>query len=160
MDIRTRNFTGILENLILIKQLYREFVILSQKILLIVTIAFLKIGDSEEKIRINNVFVCFLVCSFFIWLEMRNQPYMNDELNLFSLRSLFVMLLTIFLGVFGSISNNDLLILLLFILLAFINISFIVTMIRKYILLHMIIKKEWKFGKIIDKYHLFFDNGY
>lgn len=113
---------------------------------MIITITFIKIGDSEESVRLNNVFICFIICALYTFLLFIKKPFMNEDLNNFSFRTSVIMLITIFLGLFSSVAKENILILILFVLLVFVNLYFVIIMLKQYILLQLLLPKKFKFN--------------
>lgn len=122
----------------------------------------MKIGDTEETIRINNVFFCFIVCSIYLWAQIKYKPFLNEEMNNFSLQTSIMMLINIFLGLFSSISKDFSLMFALLVVLALINIIFIIGIFKKYLILQLITIKNTKksFNSIILRCRKIFEKGF
>lgn len=135
---------------------------MAQKDLLIIVISFLKIGDSEEAHRVNNVFLCFIVCFLLLLAQIKYKPYMNTDLNKFSLNTSIVILINIFLGIFSSVANDNILILILFIVLVIMNIYFVLIMLKNYLILQLILNKNFKLeclDNLVKKLRKMFEKG-
>lgn len=135
---------------------------MAQKIILIIIISFVKIGNSEETIRINNVFLCFITCAFYLAAQIKFQPFINEELNNFSIKSSVILLINIFLGIFCSVASDFKLIIILLLILGVINVSFILIIAKKYFVLQVITqKKEIKcLTKFINFFKKILGKGY
>lgn len=122
---------------------------MAQKVLLIIVISFVKIGNSETTIRLNNVFICFIICSLYLWAQINYNPFMNDQLNEFSITATRFLLVNIFFGLFSSVASDDFL--MLFILAIFIiyNFVFVLGMVKNFLVLQIIFRKK-KGGKFIE----------
>lgn len=126
-------------------------------------ISFIKLGNSDEIKRVNNVLLSFIISAIYLWAQIHFQPFMVDELNDFSSKASVIMLITIFLGIFSSVANDNLLILILFIFLLTINIIFVIIMLKNYFLLQLLLCKNWKLNclkKIIERIKSVFDTGF
>ena len=113
-------------------------------------IAFIKVG-SGEVISQNNAFFCLILCFLLFWAQVKYKPFITNELNDLNLKSNFIMIITILLGLFSSMFQDITLQILLLILLLGLNIYFMMFFIKGYLQLKMVVTKKSKFFDIINK---------
>ena len=114
-----------------------------QKILMTFIISFLKSGSGEISSQ-NNAFLCLIIFLLSFWAQMKFRPFITDELNNLNLYSNFVMILTILLGLFTSLCQNDFLETILLVSLILLNIHFIFVFMKNYLQLKMVASSNSK----------------
>ena len=140
----------------LIITLFREFLFLLQKIILILIISLVKIGSDEVHSQ-NNGFLCLVLCTLSCYAQIKDQPFITDELNDLNFKANFVMILTIFVGLFSSICRDYNLEIFLMIVLVFFNCFFISVFVKNYLAIKIITSKNTnKFYKALE--HIFNKN--
>ena len=97
-------------------------------------ISFFKIGPPQA-IPQNNAFLCLIICSFSFWLQLKYEPFITKELNALNFKATLLMNLTIFLGLFASISNDNTLEIILLVVLFLLNFWFFLMFLKNYIIL-------------------------
>lgn len=112
--------------------------------MILVFISFLKIG-SGLTIQQNNGFFCMIICTLSFLMQIKNQPFLTKELNDLNEKASFIVISTIFLGLFGSFCDNSNLEILLLVVLFAINFAFILMTMKKYIQLKIAFSKKSKF---------------
>ena len=134
---------------------FREFLFLLKKILLIIIISFSKIGPNDV-IAQNNAFLCNILCLISFWLQLKYKPFIMNDLNLLNFKASLIMNLTIFLGLFMSISQDQSLQIILLIILFLLNTWFILSFFKQFLFLKILSIKKSKsvhiVNSFIDKY--------
>ena len=102
--------------------------------LLIVIITFLKIGTGDA-IAQNNAFFCILLLVGLFWLQIQYKPFLTEDLNQFNDLTAIIMILTIFLGVFSTVSKDLQLQTIILTMIIFINTYFLLVSIKKIFIL-------------------------
>ena len=111
-------------------------------------ISFFKIGPPQA-IPQNNAFLCLIICSFSFWLQLKYEPFITKELNALNFKATLLMNLTIFLGLFASISNDNTLEIILLVVLFLLNFWFFLMFLKNYIIIEKIkefLKRFWSKG--------------
>ena len=157
-----RNFiTGILVGK---KNIYfwflREFIFLMKKILIILTISLVKIGDPPLSYQ-NNAFFILILNSLFFGIELKLKPFGISQLNSLNLISNLVTIATIFGGLFSSINQQTSLSFTLMIVIIGLNIYFLLVFLKSFIMINLtFIEKINFFSKILNKiYKKFWPSG-
>ena len=134
---------------------FREFLILSKKILIILIISFVQIGDGSISYQ-NNGFLILILNSIFLVLELKFKPFATPELNSLNLLSSLMMIITIFGGLFSSINQESVIVpLIIMALLMVLNIYFILLFFRNYIQIQLCFKtKTNKLTEILGRFWL------
>ena len=124
-----------------------------QKILLTLIIAFIKTGDAGtgNVISQNNAFLCLTLCFISFWAQLKLQPFVTIELNQLNLKSNFLMIITIFFGLFASICNDFKLELIILIVIFGLNLYFLLFFIKSYIQIKLVVQQNSKFYNAIKK---------
>ena len=113
----------------------REIIFLIRKIVLIAIISFLKIGEGDL-IQINNTFITLIILSIQTYFEMKERPYLSDDLNRLGFRGSVIMIITIFGGLFSTISQNEVIQIILMIVIFLLNINFALKFLFKFFLVN------------------------
>ena len=124
------NYFNLLKNQIY----YREFIFSSKRIFLIFIISFVKIGEGELVVQ-NNAFICLILCVIAFYYQLKSSPYLLESLNLLDYQATSVMIATVFMGLFSSISKDGTIKLLSIFVILIMNISFLINFLRKYFIL-------------------------
>lgn len=114
-------------------------------------ISFLKSGSGETSSQ-NNAFLCLIIFLLSFWAQMKFKPFITDELNNLNLYSNFVMILTILLGLFTSLCQNDFLETILLVSLILLNIHFIYIFLKNYFQLKMVAGSNSKVFGFLNKH--------
>ena len=125
---------------------------------MIIIIAFLKIG-SDEIIDQNNAFLILILCIICFWFQIKYSPFITPELNNLDFKATGIMIITIFVGLFSSISQTEILQIILLVCILFLNIYFMIIFLIKFSLLQMLTttninNKVFSFFKKIEKYFI------
>ena len=131
--------------------LFREFLFLLQKIILIIIISFVKIGPVDV-IPQNNAFLYLIISLISYSFQIKYKPFITNELNNLNFKASLVMNLTVFLGLFMSISQDQILEIILLIILFLVNMWFIISLLKNYILIKVLSYDNSKLMNIIRKY--------
>ena len=134
---------------------FREFLILSKKILIILIISFVQIGDGSISYQ-NNGFLILILNLIFLGLELKFQPFATPELNSLSWISNLMMIITIFGGLFSSINQESVIVpLIIMVLLMVLNIYFILVFFQNYIQIQLCFQtKTNKLTEIFGRFWL------
>jgi len=134
---------------------FREFLFLLKKILIILIISFVQIGDGSIYYQ-NNGFLILVLNSIFLGLELKIKPFATHELNSLNWISNLMMIITIFGGLFSSINQQSVIVpLIIMVLLMVLNIYFILLFFRNYIQIQLCFhKKTNKLGEIFGRFWL------
>ena len=97
---------------------FREFFILYRKILIIFIAGTLPIDDESKALLI----LCILAFSLFF--QSTRKPFISKKLNQFENHSIFLILMTIYLGFINSVSNDEMFLQFFTIFFMFYNICF------------------------------------
>lgn len=129
----------------------REFIFLFQKIVLIVIISYVNLGN-ETVSPINKGFICFILLSLSFAAQMKFKPYITPHLNDFNLKSSFLMLATLFLGLFSYLSQSTSVQIVCFIVLSIMTIYFYLLFLKHLLIIKItFFKKNSKFISRIRK---------
>lgn len=126
-------------------------------------ISFVKLGECEEVRKTNNVFFCFIICAIYLLAQIKSQPFMNQELNDFSLKSSVILLINIFLGIFSSVSHDLNFSFILFTFLSIFNLLFVILILKKYFVIQLLTKKNLNnqfLKNLIEKSKIILEHGY
>ena len=115
---------------------------------MIVVISYVNLGN-ETVAPINKGFICFILLSISFGAQLKFKPYLTEHLNDFNLVSSFLMLTTLFLGLFASLSQSIYVQVACFIVLLALTIYFYLSFIKNLFVIKIsFLKKE---NKIISK---------
>ena len=104
--------------------------------LIILIITFSKVSTGSL-VQTNNACFILIICSVCYFGEQKYSPFVIDELNSFDFSGSLTMIITIFGGIFSSISGSTDVKLAIIIVLLIINISFILSFLKLYIILKL-----------------------
>ena len=136
---------------------FREFLFLLKKILIILIISFVQIGDGSIYYQ-NNGFLILILNSIFLGLELKIKPFATHELNSLNWISNLMMIITIFGGLFSSINQESVIVpLIIMVLLMCLNIYFILLFFRNYIQIQLCFQK--KTNKLTEIFGRFWFSG-
>ena len=121
-----------------------------QKILLIFLIVFVKIG-SEEVENQNKAFLCFILCICSHYLQKIYQPFALIPLNDFNYKTNSLLIMTIFLGLFSSICQNETLEIFLMIFIILLNMFFLLNFFKNFFLIKAVIHENSKIVMFMTK---------
>ena len=89
--------------------------------------------------------------SFFFYIELKFKPFATPELNSLSSTASFVVIATIYGGLFSSINEDTVLPIVIMILLILLNIYFILLFFQNYIKIRLSLSNNEKINKIMNK---------
>ena len=123
--------------------LKREFVFLFRKILTILIISLVKIGEAPVYYQ-NNAFFILILNSIFFSLELRLKPFGIIELNKLNSTSNLIMMITIFGGLISSINQQSNLSFIMMILIMCFNSYFMLLFLKYFIQIKLSFTKNFK----------------
>ena len=127
-------------NIFFISKIYfniiREFLFFTKRMLIILIITFSKVSTGSL-VQTNNACFILIICSVCYFGEQKYSPFVIDELNSFDFSGSLTMIITIFGGIFSSISGSTDVKLAIIIVLLIINISFILSFLKLYLILKL-----------------------
>ena len=119
--------------------------------LLIFIISFVKIGSDKNQMQIN-AFFCLIICIIFFSAQFKYPPFITNELNNLNFKANLIMIFSIILGVFSSISENSVIELTLMIILIILNFVFILIFFFSYMIIKIITTKKSKFFLFLGRH--------
>ena len=127
--------------------------------MLIVIISFVKIGSADTMAQ-NNGFLCLIVCCILYWLQIKINPFITEDLNHFNNVSNFLMITTIFLGIFSSVSQNLTLETIIMGLILVLNCFLMIIVFKKLLIFKVSFTNESKLIVYLrDKANIFWSKG-
>ena len=116
---------------------------------------------SDTKI-IDNAFICFILCSISFAFQIIDQPFLTEGLNSLNLKGNLIMMMTIYLGIFSSVTKDNSLQTLLMAVVVSINAIFFMVFAKNYILIKFALskKKSAIISKIGGHLNRFFLKGF
>ena len=142
-----------------------------KKIIIILIISFIHVG-SGDIIYQNNAFLILICNCGWLFVQWKSKPFITDELNALDLKASFIIIATLFAGLFSSLCQNVVLQIILMAFIIIINSFFLLLFLRDYLFLQLsmssnikvhfietLIKKFWKIGDcffFIQTIYLFF----
>lgn len=107
-----------------------------QKIAMIFIISFVKIGPVEVH-NSNSAFLCFIILSLSFWGQLKTKPFLTDDFNDFNLRATVLMMVSLFFGLFCTLSQDQTIQYISFIVLLAANIIFFANFIKAYMIIQI-----------------------
>jgi len=100
---------------------------------MIIIISFVRIGP-DEVVNQNNAFLILILCIICFWFQIQNSPFITPELNNLDFQATGIMIITVFAGLFSSISQAETLQIILLIIVLVLNIYFMLIFLRNFFL--------------------------
>lgn len=111
--------------------------------LIILIISFLKIGSGA---KINQINACLIIIVLFVMLllQVRESPFITYELNSLDFLATLIIIVSLFGGIFASLSENSALTQIIMIIIFLLNIYFLYLFFSDYIIMLLILRKANK----------------
>ncbi len=100
---------------------------------MIIIISFVRIGP-DEVVNQNNAFFILILCIICFWFQIQHSPFITSELNNLDFQATGIMIITVFAGLFSSISQTEKLQLILLVIILVLNIYFMLIFLRNFFL--------------------------
>ena len=125
---------------------------------MIVIISFVRIGPVEA-VDQNNAFFILILSIICFWFQIKYSPFITPELNNLDFQGTGIMIITVFAGLFSSISQNEALQIILLVLILILNIYFILKFLKTFLLVQTFATDKNNkflvfFKKLFEKYFL------
>ena len=109
-----------------------------------IVISFAKIGPPEKNGE-NNAFFCIIICLIFLYAQIRQKPFISEELNELNIKTSSILILTIFLGFYASFCDEPVAEMILILILLLFNCWINIHIIKNYIQMKIAFTKKSKF---------------
>lgn len=126
-----------------------------QKNVMIFIISFVKIGPSNV-VDSNNAFLCFIVLSLSFWGQLKSKPFLTESMNSLNFKATILMMVSIFFGLFCTLSQDTNIQIICFTVLVIANVYFFSIFIKEYLLLKIVLLDEKSFIIVFLKKHNLF----
>ena len=100
---------------------------------MIISISFVRIGPVEV-VDQNNAFFILILSIISFWFQIKHSPFITPELNNLDFQATGIMIITVFAGLFSSISQSETLQIILLVLILILNIYFILKFLKTFLL--------------------------
>ena len=120
---------------------FREFIFFLRRFIIILLISFVKIGDGGQITLINACIIIIILGAIFAF-QLKQKPFLTKELNYLDFLSNVIIIMTIYGGLFASISSNMVISSLVMLFLLIFNIYFLCIFLKEYTIMFLIVKKH------------------